>query len=83
MDVCSAGGHFDNTIAMETVKCPCGQAEMTYEVIGEDMWMGTAVNTRIVYNDNYGKDCICRSCGVKYDEFDPCMVTVTPESMIR
>ena len=62
---------------MTTVECPCGKACMTYEVVGEDMWMGTAVNTRLAYNDNWGKDCICKSCGEKYDEFDPCMVTVT------
>jgi len=49
---------------------------MTYEPAGEDMWICHAVNTRIVYNDDWGKDCICKTCGDNYDSFDPCMVDV-------
>ena len=59
-----------------TEKCKCGKASMNYEPAGEDMWICHAVNTRIVYNDDWGKDCICKSCGDHYDSFDPCMVDV-------
>lgn len=63
---------------MTMVECPCGKARMTYEVVGEDNWYGTAANTRLVANnDTWGKDCICKACGAIYDGFDPCMVTVT------
>ena len=46
---------------MTTVECPCGKACMTYEVVGEDMWTGTAVNTKLAYNDNWGRTAFVNS----------------------
>jgi hypothetical protein len=58
----------------EIVTCRCGKASMNYEVIGEDLWTATATNTKINKNGYGGRDCICKSCGLIYDDFDPCMV---------
>lgn len=58
---------------MEKVECKCGKASMTYECIGLDEYKGEAVNTKIE-KEGFGKACICKSCGTKYDNFDHCMV---------
>lgn len=58
---------------MEKVECKCGKASMTYDIIGEDLWSAVPENTSIV-KEKYTKVCICKSCGTKYDEYDPCMV---------
>ena len=56
-------------------KCKCGKANMVYEPIGDDLWSGTPTNTTIK-KDGYGKACYCKTCGHKYDTFDPCMVKI-------
>ena len=58
---------------MEIVKCKCGRASISYQVIGEDMWGYDAINTSVVKACGI-KHCICMLCGQKYDEFDPFMV---------
>jgi hypothetical protein len=60
---------------MEETKCKCGKASITYECIDEDLFSAIAVNTTIK-KEGYGKVCICKSCGAKYDNFDPCMVKI-------
>lgn len=60
---------------MEVVKCSCGKASMAYEVIGEDLWSGTPVNTTFK-KDRYSVDCQCKSCLEWYDTFDHCMVKI-------
>lgn len=58
---------------METVKCKCGKASMTYKVIGEDLWTAEAKNT-VICPTGYIKTCICMGCKESYSQFDPCMV---------
>ena len=67
---------------METETCKCGKVSMTYDVIGEDLWLGTPVNTSIK-KEGYGKACICKFCKQNYDHFDPCMVKIfnTPKQI--
>ena len=59
---------------MDKTECKCGNASMTYEVIGEDEWSAKAVNTYII-KEGYGRFCMCKNCLHSYDNFDPCMVT--------
>ena len=59
-------------------QCKCGKASMSYEVIGEDLYMAKAVNT-IIKKEGYGKVCICRFCNKQYDNFDPFMVKFIDE----
>ena len=60
---------------MDKKTCKCGYASATYECVGEDLFKGVFVNTTIE-KDGYGKACICKSCGTKYDTFDHCMVRI-------
>jgi len=59
----------------EIVKCKCGKASMTYEVIGEDLWSGVQVNTTLK-KEGYYVSCTCNDCKEWYDNYDPCMVKI-------
>ena len=57
----------------EIFECKCGKASASFEPVGEDLYDLEVVNTTIK-REGYGKNCICKLCGEKYTEYDPCMV---------
>ena len=63
---------------MSVEVCKCGKASIKYDCVGEDSFEAEYFNTKIV-KDGYGRACICKSCGEKYDNFDPCMVRILTE----
>ncbi len=63
---------------MEVKKCYCGKASMTYQVIGEDLWSGTPVNTELK-KGKYSVECQCKDCKEWYDRFDLVMVKIFGE----
>lgn len=66
-------GYYDKDI------CKCGKASADYEVIGEDLFGVTTINT-VIYEGRYCRICICKDCGDKYSDYDPCMTKILKQN---